>query len=121
MTEAEAEAEAVKPPQNTEFVDSARKEWSSETAFVASMTAAAVGLGNLWRFPYIMGENGGGAFVVAYLLALVGVAHLLGGALSAGGDGALADGELRLVPGGVAGLAPLQSELRPGSAELAQL
>ena len=48
-----------------------RHQWSSEPAFVLSMAAAAVGLGNLWRFPYIMGENGGGAFVVAYLLALV--------------------------------------------------
>lgn len=47
-----------------------RKAWSSEPAFVASMTAAAVGLGNLWRFPYIAGQNGGGAFVIAYLLAL---------------------------------------------------
>lgn len=51
--------------------DQPRKQWSSEPAFVFSMAAAAVGLGNLWRFPYIMGENGGGAFVVAYLLALV--------------------------------------------------
>ena len=48
-----------------------RKQWSSEPAFIASMAAAAVGLGNLWRFPYIVGENGGGAFVLAYLLALV--------------------------------------------------
>ncbi len=47
-----------------------RKAWSSEPAFVASMTAAAVGLGNLWRFPYIVGQHGGGAFVIAYLLAL---------------------------------------------------
>lgn len=48
-----------------------KTQWSSETAFVASMAAAAVGLGNLWRFPYIMGENGGGAFVVAFLISLV--------------------------------------------------
>lgn len=58
-------------PQNHSFVRESRKQWSSEPAFVASMAAAAVGLGNLWRFPYIMGENGGGAFIVAYLLALV--------------------------------------------------
>ncbi|MGM0563967.1 MAG: sodium-dependent transporter [Pseudomonadota bacterium] len=53
------------------FIEESRKQWTSESAFIASMAAAAVGLGNLWRFPYIMGENGGGAFVVAYLLALV--------------------------------------------------
>lgn len=49
----------------------AREEWSSESAFVFSMAAAAVGLGNLWRFPYMVGENGGGAFIVAYLAALL--------------------------------------------------
>ncbi|SCZ62734.1 sodium-dependent transporter [Thiohalomonas denitrificans] len=53
-----------------EFIRESRRQWSSEPAFVASMAAASVGLGNLWRFPYMMGENGGGAFVVAYLLAL---------------------------------------------------
>jgi NSS family neurotransmitter:Na+ symporter len=53
-----------------EFIEESRKQWTSEPAFIASMAAAAVGLGNLWRFPYIMGENGGGAFVVAYLIAL---------------------------------------------------
>lgn len=57
--------------EQQDFVSSSRKQWSSEPAFIASMAAAAVGLGNLWRFPYIMGENGGGAFVVAYLIALV--------------------------------------------------
>lgn len=54
-----------------DFIDESRRHWSSETAFVISMAAAAVGLGNLWRFPYIMGENGGGTFVVAYLIALI--------------------------------------------------
>ncbi len=51
-----------------------RAQWSSEPAFVFSMAAAAVGLGNLWRFPYMVGENGGGAFILAYLIALVIVA-----------------------------------------------
>lgn len=51
-----------------------RAQWSSEGAFIFSMAAAAVGLGNLWRFPYMVGENGGGAFIAAYLIALVVVA-----------------------------------------------
>jgi len=53
------------------LIEGSRSQWSSESAFVFSMAAAAVGLGNLWRFPYVMGENGGGAFVIAYLAALV--------------------------------------------------
>ncbi len=48
-----------------------RAQWSSEPAFVFSMAAAAVGLGNLWRFPYMVGENGGAAFIIAYLFSLV--------------------------------------------------
>ncbi|WP_370551982.1 hypothetical protein [Haliea sp. E1-2-M8] len=57
--------------RNHEFIQESRKQWSFEPAFIFSMAAAAVGLGNLWRFPYMVGENGGGAFVVAYLLALL--------------------------------------------------
>lgn len=48
-----------------------RGQWSSEPAFIFSMAAAAVGLGNLWRFPYMVGTYGGGAFILAYLIALV--------------------------------------------------
>lgn len=48
--------------------------WDSEAAFVVSTAAAAVGLGNLWRFPYLVGEQGGGAFLLAYLLCLIFVA-----------------------------------------------
>jgi len=44
--------------------------WSSHFAFVLTAAGAAVGLGNLWRFPFIAGENGGGAFVLVYLVAV---------------------------------------------------
>jgi neurotransmitter:Na+ symporter, NSS family len=50
--------------------DRSRGQWSSEPAFVFSMAAAAVGLGNLWRFPYLAGEYGGGGFILAYLVAM---------------------------------------------------
>ena len=49
--------------------------WSSRLVFVLAAAGSAVGLGNIWKFPYITGENGGGAFVVVYLacIALIGV------------------------------------------------
>lgn len=49
--------------------------WSSRFAFILAATGSAVGLGNIWKFPYITGENGGGAFVLVYLLciAVIGV------------------------------------------------
>jgi len=42
--------------------------WSSRMAFILAVTGSAVGLGNIWKFPYIAGENGGGAFVLVYIL-----------------------------------------------------
>ncbi len=45
-------------------------EWSSRGVFVLAATGSAVGLGNIWKFPYITGENGGGAFVLVYLLCI---------------------------------------------------
>jgi hypothetical protein len=44
--------------------------WSSRMAFILAVTGSAVGLGNVWRFPYLAGSNGGGAFVVVYLLCM---------------------------------------------------
>ena len=48
--------------------------WSSRTAFLLASVGCAVGLGNIWLFPYQAGENGGGAFVIIYLAAIFGLA-----------------------------------------------
>jgi NSS family neurotransmitter:Na+ symporter len=49
--------------------------WSGRWAFILAATGSAVGLGNIWKFPYITGENGGGAFVIVYLIciAIIGI------------------------------------------------
>lgn len=49
--------------------------WSTRLAFILAATGSAVGLGNIWRFPYTAGEYGGGAFVLVYVLcvALIGI------------------------------------------------
>lgn len=49
--------------------------WSNSFIFVLAAAGSAVGLGNIWKFPYIAGENGGGAFVLVYLIciAIIGV------------------------------------------------
>jgi len=44
--------------------------WSSRMAFILAVTGSAVGLGNIWKFPYVAGENGGGAFVLVYALCV---------------------------------------------------
>lgn len=44
-----------------------KESWSSSAAFLLAAIGAAVGLGNLWRFPFMAGQNGGGAFVLVYL------------------------------------------------------
>lgn len=54
---------------------SARGHWSTRLSFILAAAGSAVGLGNIWKFPYITGVNGGGAFVAVYLvcIALVGL------------------------------------------------
>ena len=56
-------------------VATGRVMWSGRMAFILAAAGSAVGLGNIWKFPYITGENGGGAFVLVYLLciALIGI------------------------------------------------
>ena len=47
--------------------------WSSRMAFILAVTGSAVGLGNIWKFPYIAGQNGGGAFVLVYLICVIAI------------------------------------------------
>ncbi|AKJ94760.1 transporter [Thioalkalivibrio versutus] len=51
------------------------QRWSHGYAFFLAATASAVGLGNVWKFPYILGQNGGGAFLAVYLgcIVLIGI------------------------------------------------
>lgn len=48
-----------------------REEWSGQLGFIMSAIGSAVGLGNIWRFPGVAYENGGGAFLIPYLVALL--------------------------------------------------
>ena len=48
-----------------------REEFTGRWAFILAAIGSAVGLGNIWRFPYVAYENGGGAFVIPYLIALL--------------------------------------------------
>jgi NSS family neurotransmitter:Na+ symporter len=51
----------------------AQENWSSRLTFLMASVGFAVGLGNIWRFPYVVGENGGSAFVLVYLLFAFGI------------------------------------------------
>ena len=49
---------------------SSREQWGDKLGFIMATAGAAVGLGNIWRFPYICGQNGGGAFILAYIICI---------------------------------------------------
>jgi NSS family neurotransmitter:Na+ symporter len=50
-----------------------REQWSSPWGFLLAAVGFAVGMGNIWRFPYQLGENGGAAFLIVYLLCALGI------------------------------------------------
>jgi NSS family neurotransmitter:Na+ symporter len=57
-----------------------RAQWGSRLGFILAAAGSAVGLGNMWKFPYITGENGGGIFVLIYLVCIlvVGLPIMIG-------------------------------------------
>jgi len=56
-----------------------RENWGSKVGFILAAAGSAVGLGNIWKFPYIAGENGGAAFIFIYLIciAIIGLPVLI--------------------------------------------
>jgi NSS family neurotransmitter:Na+ symporter len=52
-------------------MDTNRDQWSSRIGFILATAGSAVGLGNIWKFPYLVGEHGGAAFIIVYLICVV--------------------------------------------------
>ena len=48
-----------------------KNEWGSNLSFILAMIGSAVGLGNIWRYPYVLYSNGGGAFYIPYIVAIL--------------------------------------------------
>lgn len=59
-------------------VSSDRGQWTSRTGFILAAAGSAIGLGNIWRFPYLVGQNGGAAFVLVYVVFvfLIGIPYM---------------------------------------------
>lgn len=53
------------------MADQPREQWATRAGFLLAAIGSAIGLGNIWRFPYIAYDNGGGAFLLPYLIALL--------------------------------------------------
>ncbi|MGM0372765.1 MAG: sodium-dependent transporter, partial [Halobacteriota archaeon] len=58
----------------TEEATTSREEWGTRFGFMMAMIGAMVGAGNIWRMPYTTGMNGGGAFLLAYIILLYVIA-----------------------------------------------
>ena len=59
------------PPESPVVPVRKRASWSGQLAFVLAAAASAIGLGNLWRFPYLAAQYGGGTFIVVYLALVI--------------------------------------------------
>jgi NSS family neurotransmitter:Na+ symporter len=85
--------------------------WSSPAGFILATIGAAVGLGSIWKFPYEVGANGGGAFVLFYLLPLLEVVWVVCALIGPRGPGGSAG---RLRP--LCGIVPMAARGAPRAA-----
>jgi NSS family neurotransmitter:Na+ symporter len=51
-------------------MEETREKWGSKLGFILAAAGSAIGLGNIWKFPYIVGQNGGAAFIIIYILCI---------------------------------------------------
>lgn len=54
-----------------------RTHWGSRLGFILATAGSAIGLGNIWRFPYLAGQYGGGVFLIFYLISVIGLGYFL--------------------------------------------
>jgi len=70
-----------------------RDQWGTKLGFLLAAIGSAIGLGNIWRYPYVVYENGGGAFLLPYFVALATAGHWKpSGIRSSAGPGRLSRG-----------------------------
>ncbi len=53
--------------------NSQREKWGSKIGFVLAAAGSAIGLGNIWKFPYVVGQNGGAAFIILYIACVFAI------------------------------------------------
>ena len=80
-----------------------REQWGSKLGFILAAAGSAIGLGNIWKFPYITGQNGGAAFVVLYVLLvfIIGASVMLAEFAIGRAAGSNAVGSFKKLKGGL--------------------